>query len=115
MSRYLITSKSVFDALEAEFVDSLELEVGPDPLPDVLVTSWAKPRTRQVYKHWDFPPEYAYHMTDRTHPDAAYVVYRETADGNLLCAGGVCCELVLPGIADAQSPRRPECGAAVST
>ena len=107
MSRYLITYNNGFHELQAEIVDSLELKAGPDPLLDVLIASYDEPRTRLSYKHWDFPPEYAYHMTDRTNPDADYIVYRETADGDLLCAGAVRCELVRPGIADAQSRGAP--------
>ena len=84
-------------------------------MPDVLIASYEEPRTRLSYKHWDFPPEYAYHMTDRTNPDADYIVYCETADGDLLCAGAVRCELVRSGIADAQSPRCPECGMRITT
>jgi hypothetical protein len=118
MSRYLITVKNGCDEVPfiddfgeftAAFWDSPDPD-GPEPGADAVVARYDERRIRSAFRHHDFPPEYAYHLTDRADPRADYVVYRETPDGDLLCVGAVRCDLVHPAIGDAQSLMCPACG-----
>ena len=100
--RYLITYTDSDNELQAEFADRIKLGVGADALPEVVVAAYMNPRTRYFYKYFDFPPEYEYHATERANVDADYMVYRETAEGDLVWAGAVRCEMVAPPIGNAQ-------------
>src|SRR3954451_18506668 len=94
MSRFLLTWKDVLNETQMQFVDSLAINAGPDPEPDVLVARFEEESMR--HRYWLTRPVCVYHTTMPTDPKCDYVVYREADTRVLFYAGAVHCEEVRP-------------------
>jgi hypothetical protein len=117
MTRYMIVRTpipeegSFWDGLYLEFVESSNMDLGPDPTPEQVVENHT---TRVLhYRYRNIVgriPEFHFYPTDRTSEDAEWLVYREAANGDFLCAGGVRAEEIKPSLEEIEPERCQRCG-----
>ncbi len=118
MTRYMLVvmpvpeeGSSFWDGLYLEFVESSNMDLGPDPKPEQVVENHT---TRVLhYRYRNIVgriPQFHFYPTDRTSEDAEWLVYREAANGDLLCVGGVRAEYIERAPPEPEPERCPNCG-----